>query len=47
MNLMTSGATNKDAPSATTGLAHTIVFYECEQIAEMIKLQKTRDCQSI
>ena len=38
MSLMTSGATHKDAPSATTGLAHTMGFNECEQIADMMEI---------
>ena len=38
MSLMTSGATHKDAPSATTGLAHTMGFNECEQIAHMMEI---------
>ena len=38
MSLMTSGATHKDAPSAITGLAHTMGFNECEQIADMMEI---------
>ena len=38
MNPMPSGETNKDAPSVITGLAHTMGFNECEQIAHMMEI---------
>ena len=40
MNLMPSGETNKDAPPVITGLAHTMGFNECEQIAEVQRLSE-------
>ena len=38
MNPMPSGETNKDAPSVITGLAPTMGFNECEQIADMMEI---------
>ena len=44
---MPSGETNKDAPSATTGLAHTMGFNECEQIADMMEIVENQSLSDL